>query len=218
MVPMIRSVRASLPRVQTPRDAIALGAALRRDWDDQRIRELVAGIGLRAEAAALRPWGRFDARKRVYDGRKLVDAWTRSATSLITSVRAEVAEGLQRDVVEAAKRGMSPATLAAKWRRQGIPVLWGTLEGRVKVIAQHQLTMLHSQVQRARAESVGVTQFVWRKNTERHAALDGRTFSYTNPETGVGLPGEPINCQCWAESVIPDELLGLRVRGVPGRR
>ena len=237
--PLIADVRHVLPTIRTLADVRALGAALRREWPDRRIREIVAGFGERAEAAASRPWGpldrlaarargdaagRLDARpRREYDGRKLVAGWTRDATGLITSVRDEVAERLRRDVVAAAEAGEDPATLAARWIAEGVPVEWGTLEGRMRTIARHQLSTLHAQVQSERARAVGVTEAIWHHsgNTTaprpEHVALDGVRFEYANPPASSGgLPGTLPNCGCWAESVIPDdvaELLGFVIEG-----
>ena len=219
---MIKDVRASLPQVKTPADARRLGAALARRWTDAKIRKVITAAGLSVESAGSRPWsmlvqrlprGRRDRMDAAFDGRKLVDQWTKDAFALIKSVRSEVAEGLRADVVGALEVGTPIDDLRRKWLTKGIPVEFGTMEGRIKTIARHQLTLLNSRVQRARAEQVGVTEFIWHKNTDRHAEFDGRIFKYkTGAPGGVGLPGEPINCQCWAESIIPDKLakeLGL---------
>jgi SPP1 gp7 family putative phage head morphogenesis protein len=233
LAPMVASVRATVASgaIKTPADAKALGVALRRQYPDAKIAALVRAVGVKVERAGSAPWRRVvDAKARAdkqrkrktdareYDGAKLVDGWTRTATKLITSVRDEVAEGLRVDVVAALESGATPASLAAKWIAQGVPVKWGTLEGRMRVIAQHQVTSLGAEVQRARASAVGVREFVWRSQgdarvRDMHRALDGRRFTYDDPETGEeGLPGQPVNCRCWAESVIPDDLaeaLGL---------
>lgn len=220
LAPMVAQARAAASRVRTVGEARALGVALRARWPDSRIRAIVAAVGRKAEASAVRPWGpvvRASIRARArrdaaeYDGAKLVDEWSRKAASLITSVRDEVAEGLRRDVVAALESGTDPATLAARWRAQGVPVEWGTLEGRMKVIAQHQLSTLHAGVQRERATALGVSEFVWRsqgddKVRDEHRAADGQIYTYADGHPTEGLPGEPVNCRCWAESVIPDAL------------
>ena len=54
--PMLRQVRATLPSIKTAADARALGAALRREWPERVIRELVATLGLKAEARSSRGW------------------------------------------------------------------------------------------------------------------------------------------------------------------
>lgn len=225
--PMVDRVRATVGsgRIKNLGDVTAMMVALRKAWPNKRIRAIVAKIGRAAEGAASRPWGPVErtiaaARERKrekgdaaeHDGAALVEAWSRKAAELITSVRDEVGEGLRRDIVRALEAGTDPAELAATWKRQGIPVEFGTLEGRVRVIAQHQLASLHAEVGRARASAIGVTHFVWRSQRdsrvrERHRELDGQRFAYKNPPSDEGLPGQPVNCRCWAESVIPDELL-----------
>lgn len=135
---------------------------------------------------------------RKYDGPQLVEKWTKDATSRITSVRDEIAEGLRRDVIAAAEAGTDADALAAKWLSEGVPVEWGTAEGRLRAIAQNQLSTLHAQVQSERARAVGVTAFVWRTQgddrvRDAHQALDGTRHDYADPPS-EGLPGEPINC------------------------
>ncbi len=219
--PLVSIVRAQ--DVKTPADARSVAAKLRSGFSDAHILRVVRARGTAAEQAASRPWlplerlarrrGVIDARVRrraPFDGVKLLDAWSRQAAALIKSVREEVAEGLRQDVVQALEAGTPPDALAAKWRAEGIPVKFGTLEGRAKVIARHQLSTLHAQVQSARARALGVSEFVWRSQgdsrvRDEHAALDGTKHSYADPPS-EGLPGQPVGCRCWAESVVPDAL------------
>lgn len=215
LLPMIRQVRATLPKIKTAADARALGRALKRKWSDKAIRAIVLVHGRKAERVGSMPWGvltpRTDARRREYDGDKLLEQWSRKAAKRITSVRDEVAEALRRDVVAALVAGTDPSVLTDRWVAQGIPVLRGTLEGRMKVIAQNQINTLHAQVQSERARAVGVTEFRWRTQgdnrvREAHRVLEGRRFTYAEPPS-EGLPGTPINCRCWAESIVPDALV-----------
>lgn len=177
------------------------------------------GLDVPAAAQRLLAEASAPAGAKPYNGAKLVDQWSKAAAEKIKSVRDEVAEGMRKDVVAALKAGKDPAELAARWRATGIPVKFGTLEGRTKVIAQHQLAILHAEVQRERASAVGVTHFIWRTQgdddvRDAHLELEDETFAYASPPK-EGLPGQPVNCRCWAESVIPDALLGgFGVRGV----
>lgn len=50
--------------------------------------------------------------------------------------------------------------------------------GRVEVIAQHQLGMLHAQAQRERTRAVGVTEFVWRTHGDAECEM------FTGTSTG----------------------------------
>lgn len=221
LAPMIATIRATLPSVRTPADSRALGAAIRKRWTDKVIRAAVRSSIVAAEAAASRPWrsidralakrdGKRDAAE--YDGTDLIERWVTQTVKHITSVRDDALDTMHRDIVAAYDRGDDPQALAAKWRADGIPLRFGTLEGRTQVIAQHQLTSLHAQVQRERAGAIGATEFVWRTQgdarvRDAHAALDGRTLTYADGAPGEGLPGEPVNCRCWAETVIDPELL-----------
>ncbi len=225
--PIVDRVRATIRagRIQTAGDARALGVALRKAFPDAWVRARVAAIGAKAEAVASRPWTRLErATNRLArgdaSGPELVERWTKEATGRITSVRDEIAEGLRRDVIAAAEAGTDAKELAAKWLSEGVPVEFGTAEARLRVIAQNQLSTLHAQVQSERARAVGVTAFVWRtqgdaKVRPAHQALDGTRHDYDDPPS-EGLPGTPVNCRCWAESVIDDDLaleLGFEIEG-----
>lgn len=146
-----------------------------------------------------------------YDGAALIERQSKAATKLITSVRDEVAETMRKDVVAALELGVDPEELAAGWVREGVPVIHGTLEGRMRVIAQHQLSNLHAAVQAERARAIGATEFRWVTQEDdrvrpAHRARHGRTFTYADPPEGE-LPGQPVNCRCHAEAIIPDELV-----------
>lgn len=145
-----------------------------------------------------------------YDGAALIEHASREAAKLITRVRDDVAEAVRRDVVAAFELGMTGPELAAEWKRTGIPAKFGKLEGRIKVIAQNQIARLHARVAEARARAIGASEFEWvtmeddRVRAE-HRKLHGRVFSYDDPPS-EGLPGEPVNCRCYAKVRIPDEL------------
>jgi SPP1 gp7 family putative phage head morphogenesis protein len=222
---MAAQVRATLPKIKTAADVRALGRALTRAWSDDRIRKIVDKVGAKAEAAGSRPWTKYrrprPKRDRAdaaeYDGEALLEKWSREATARITSVRDEVAERMRDDVLAAIELGIDAQELAEGWRRQGIPVKFGTLEGRTKVIAQNQLAILHAQVQAQRAEALGVEEFIWRTMLDdavrhEHFVLEGTRHTYKRPPP-IGLPGTPINCRCYAESVLPPELL-IEIEGV----
>lgn len=214
--PMIDQVRRAAARVRSAGEARALGAALRKAWPDTRIRKIVAKVMARAEQRAAAGWGKWERkaearRTDAVDGEALVERQTKATTKLISSVRDEVAERMREDVVAALELGVDPSELAAGWVRQGIPVAHGTLEGRMRVIAQHQLSSLHAAVQSERARAIGATEFRWvtqedDKVRPAHRARHGRTFAYADPPEGE-LPGQAVNCRCWAEALIPDELV-----------
>jgi SPP1 gp7 family putative phage head morphogenesis protein len=106
----------------------------------------------------------------------------------------------------ALEAGTNPAELAARWAAEGIPG-----EGRLKVIAQHQIANLHAAVQAERAKAIGAEEGDWitqedDKVRPEHRKLHGRRFKISEGIDGV-LPGQPVNCRCYMSVVIPDELL-----------
>lgn len=220
--PMLTQVKATLPRVKTVGDARALGAALRKAWPDKRIRSIVAkifgkvaaraGVGWaqwERKAAALRPARRNGRGDAAPDD--LVERWTREAVAKIAGVRDEVAEALRRDIVAAHDLGMSAADLQEEWRRNGVPTAYGSLEGRLKVISQHQISSLNARIGAERAAAIGATEFEWvsmedDRVRDKHRELHGRILPYPKGDPQEGLPGEPVNCRCYALAVIPDEL------------
>jgi SPP1 gp7 family putative phage head morphogenesis protein len=79
-------------------------------------------------------------------------------------------------------------------------------ERHANLIARDQVGKLNGQINAARQQELGITHFVWRtvhdeRVREEHAHLDGETFAYADPPS-EGIPGEPVNCRCFAEPVI----------------
>jgi SPP1 gp7 family putative phage head morphogenesis protein len=83
---------------------------------------------------------------------------------------------------------------------------------RAKLIARDQTAKLYSHLSRIRQEDIGVTQYIWRTVGDgavrpTHAAQDGLKYSWDNPSTETGHPGDDIQCRCVAD---PD-LSGLKL-------
>lgn len=215
---MIRSVQKILPQVTTEAKAKAVGRALRKEWPASRIRKILEAHGRKGEKIGSKAWQRrvrkdgklqrLDAVE--FDAASLVRTWSSEALTHIVSIRNEVAAGLQADIVAAALAGTDPSELAARWVKKGIPVEFGTLEGRMKVIAQNQMARLHAEVQKTRAQAFGVKEFVWRTQQDKdvrpeHRALADKVFTYAKGHSEEGRPGHKPGCRCWAESIIPDD-------------
>ncbi len=107
--------------------------------------------------------------------------------------------------------------------------VFGFSEDRAKRIARDQVGKFYGEVAAARQKELGITRFIWRtvkdervrgdpgglypKADPSHYDLEGKTFSYDDlPEVmdgQTGLPGQAINCRCYAEPVFDDILEGL---------
>lgn len=85
-------------------------------------------------------------------------------------------------------------------------------ERRAKLIARDQVGKFYGNVTKVRQEALGVTEFVWRtvgdeRVRDEHVSLDGRKFKWSEGAPGEGIPGEPVNCRCYADPVL-DDIIG----------
>jgi SPP1 gp7 family putative phage head morphogenesis protein len=111
------------------------------------------------------------------------------------------------------------ARLLAQWKTKGVPShiptrrikrngepVFVTIENHAALIARDQISKLNGQLNKARQEAAGITSFVWETRMDSrvrpaHAALQGRTFKWADGANGL-IPGQPINCRCWARAVV----------------
>lgn len=94
-----------------------------------------------------------------------------------------------------------------------IEARYGVSESRAKLIARDQIGKLNGELNQVRQEALGVSSFIWRTMHDNrvrleHEMLDGKSFTWDDPPAEEGIPGEAINCRCFAE---PDltELIGI---------
>lgn len=66
------------------------------------------------------------------------------------------------------------------------------------------------QAARARMESAGVTEFIWRAVDRfarpTHLAANGNRYPLSTGHPTLGFPGEPWGCRCFQDPVIPESL------------
>lgn len=92
-------------------------------------------------------------------------------------------------------------------------------ERRANLIARDQVGKFYGQVNAYRQRELGVRRFVWRTVNDprvrhEHADREGKTYSYDDPPGGE-LPGEAVNCRCWAEPVLDDVFEASEGAGAP---
>jgi len=85
------------------------------------------------------------------------------------------------------------------------------IRNRAKLIARDQVSKFNGQLNELRQKSVGITKYVWSTSgddrvRDSHEAKDGVTFSWDDPPTDTGNPGEDFQCRCVALPIF-DELL-----------
>jgi SPP1 gp7 family putative phage head morphogenesis protein len=228
LAPMARQIRATMPALAEkaiasgPDNALrSLDSALKSSWPASKIEALVVKQGQKVLDRSNRDWAPLrqvlDGRRhrrdqpKMPDGRRLLAEWAKESTKRITSVRNSVVPGLRRDILHAIEHDWSPEQLMRAWVGRKIPLKWGTLEGRSRVIAHTELRTLQADIQRERATAVGVEQFRWITQNDgrvrdHHLELHETTHDYASPPA-IGLPGTEPNCRCWMESIITDAFL-----------
>lgn len=147
----------------------------------------------------------------------VTEAFAAENAALIRDIPAELAA----KIAKASTRAVAEGKLHGEFAKE-IEGAFGFEKKRAKRIARDQVGKLYGQINATRQRNMGIGRFVWRTVNDRrvrgtpggafpnakpsHYALEGKTFSYPDGAPGVGLPGEPINCRCWAEGVMEDLL------------
>lgn len=140
--------------------------------------------------------------------RAVLDAWVTENVSLIKNMPQKTLGEIEGIV----NRGISSGKLH-KDIASDISARLAIGERRAALIARDQVGKFYGAVTEVRHKSIGVERFTWRtvaddRVRDVHAALDGQTFKWREPP-GEGIPGQPINCRCYADPVLDDLLAGL---------
>lgn len=127
-------------------------------------------------------------------------AYVTGNVSLIKDLGERAASRINNTVLQAVQSGTTYRDLADSLARN----LDGDM-ARATLIARDQTGKLYGQINSDRQKSLGIKRFIWRTSNdnrvrEEHEELEGQTFSYDDPPS-EGLPGEPIQCRCYAEPI-----------------
>lgn len=131
---------------------------------------------------------------------KQVEGFTKKNVKLITKVGRDTKKRVEAIVVDSIAKGRSYEALSERLQDD-----MGIGQRRAVLIARDQTGKLYGQINAERQRELGITRFTWRTSNdnrvrEEHAELEGETFEYANPPS-EGLPGEAIQCRCYAEPV-----------------
>lgn len=125
--------------------------------------------------------------------------------SLIKTMRSSYASKLQNDIYHSVTTGKSINISRIK---NAITNRTYQSYAHARIIAADQTGTIISNVDAYRAKNAGAKKYVWHtmedeRVRKKHKELDGKTFSYDDPNGGDNgqLPGEPINCRCYAEPI-----------------
>lgn len=146
----------------------------------------------------------------------LINGFVVENAQLITNVSEQVITDVALTSQRAITSGMTPGALAKELEKRH-----GFARDRARLIARDQIGKLTGQINVARQKAMGVSKFIWRtvkddrvrgapdglypKAEPSHYDREGKTYSFDDPPDGE-LPGEPIQCRCYAEPVFDDIL------------
>lgn len=144
--------------------------------------------------------------------RPLTEAFVDANVGLIKKIGDDLANDIEAATMRAIQDGMLHGDLAEVLKGE-----FGFAEKRAELIARDQIGKAYGQINAARQRDLGVTRFIWRtvnddrvrdEHTAREEESEIEPYSYADPPDGE-LPGEPINCRCYAEPVFDDVLAEL---------
>lgn len=155
-------------------------------------------------------------RSQEFSGPILKD-WVAANSDLIQSVRESAIYGMRADIEAAFEKGMRWEELRDRWVERGLPLEFGTLEGRASVIARTEVGKLNARLTEARQRDLGVDEFVWRtvgdlRVRDEHRARNGKRYTWDGADL---KPGEAVQCRCQAEAVLDLDAVESEIAPAP---
>lgn len=136
-----------------------------------------------------------------------LDAFAEANVNLITSIEERYFTDIQQRVQAGIRSGQRHEQIA-----KDILARYDVTKSRAKLIARDQVSKLNGQLTNLRQKELGINKYRWRTSQddrvrESHASKEGKVFSWDEPPSDTGHPGEDYQCRCTAEPVF-DDLLG----------
>lgn len=155
--------------------------------DSQFIEHIQKAIGV-----DIRPWMTADGI------REPLRAAEQANIELIQSIPEQYFDKLRKTLDQNYEVGGRWESLAEDIRHVG-----EVTESRAKLIARDQTSKMNSALSRSRLTSIGINKYKWQTaGDERvrptHRENDGKTFTFNNPPSETGNPGDDVNCRCVA--------------------
>lgn len=188
---LFEQARGRMRDAFTPRDIEALAERFARRTSTYNREQL--GRQVRAALGA----DVFQADRRLP---AIIEGFVSENVALIRGLPDRVLQDIEQTITRGVSNATTPGALAKELEER-----LGIGEDRAKLIARDQIGKIYGQINAERQRELGVDKFIWRTvNDERvrpeHEERDGNEYAYSDPPDGE-LPGEPINCRCYAEPV-----------------
>jgi len=142
-----------------------------------------------------------------------MQVFTIENVGLIKTISSRYFDEVESTVFRNWRAGRRPSEIEAE-----IAGRYDVSKGRARVIARDQTNKLNGQLNQARQNNLGIQSYRWRNaGDERvrgnpgglypdaepsHWSREGKVYRWDEPPED-GHPGEPIQCRCWPEPIIP---------------
>lgn len=139
--------------------------------------------------------------------------FTTQNSQLITSIADDALRKVETQALEGLRAGTRYEELAKEIRGVIDPSV-GNTRARAEFIARDQVSKLTGQLNELRQSELGLKRYIWRtvgdeRVRDSHRAHDGKIFSWDDPPSETGHPGEDYQCRCWAEPYFEDLVPGM---------
>ena len=137
----------------------------------------------------------------------MVQAFALNNAQLISSVPRRTLDEISNIVLQGFTEGQRWETIS-----ESIQDRFNVMESRADLIARDQVNKLNASVTEARQTDLGIKRYIWRtmgddRVRESHREKEGNIYSWDDPPSDTGHPGQEINCRCYGEPVIEDLLV-----------
>lgn len=136
------------------------------------------------------------------------NAWVENQVDFFQDLATDTARQVQLEASRAITDGLSTREVTDNLAKR-----FGFAENRARLIARDQIGKLYGQINAQRQQALGVDTFIWRTVQDRrvrpeHTGREGREFKFSDPPSD-GIPGEPVQCRCFAEPSFQEMLDAL---------
>ena len=136
---------------------------------------------------------------------KAVQEFTAVNVALIQTIPATYFSQVESTVLEGLKSGKRAAAIAVDIQERT-----GVAQSHAALIARDQVGKFNGDLNKLRQTNLGVTRFVWHtmedeRVRDSHEDLDDGVYDWDDPpdgDDGPTIPGQDINCRCYAEPVL----------------
>lgn len=134
-------------------------------------------------------------------------------TNLITSLKDDTMKKISSMVYTGFQNGSRAEDISTEIMKFIDPNV-GNVRARANLIARDQVNKLNGQLTQLRQSDLGIERYRWRtmgddRVRKSHEDHDGDIFSWDDPPSDTGHPGEDYQCRCYAEPVLEDLVPGL---------